>query len=128
MTPRAVASLQYLAELARSWGGSLKVITKPAFDAIETYHTTYRRRNKDSGWSFSNTQHHALHWETKRIEILEGMENPGETIHEMGHAFLDLKGPWLSDEWSWLGWEICLAKKAGCYRIWSMNKYDFAVE
>jgi hypothetical protein len=55
--------------------------------------------------------------------------NAGAIIHEMGHTFLDrsLKQVERSDEFKWLGWEICLARLARCYGVWDEQNSTYVV-
>jgi hypothetical protein len=123
MSSKVAIAFQYLVDLSKSWGGSIEVITDSEFTDIEEKVYT----DKNDKWTFSSSDGYALHWGTKRIVTYREAADPGTIIHEMGHAFLDLEDPGVSDEWSWLGWEICLAKKAECYRVWSKQNGDYSI-
>lgn len=122
MTTTRQLALRYLRYLIKKWGGTLEVFSKDKYKEIEEHIYKHRRKSQ---WSTSTESGYALHWESKRIIILDECDDPGTIIHEMGHCFLDKNGPENSDEFSWLGWEICLARKAGCYRTWSMQNSDY---
>ncbi len=122
MTIKRLKALKYLRTIIRKWGGTLEVVTAEKYKVIE------KEDCHGIGlWNTSSVSGYAIHWLDKRIVIRDGCNDPGTIIHEMGHVFLDLDGPDNSDEYSWLGWEICLARKAHCYRSWSLQNSDYGV-
>lgn len=74
---------------------------------------------------------HGVNTITSTVYIVREHEDPGAIIHEMGHLFADLSitDPFGSirrhDEWSWLGWEIALARQVGCFRAWSKQNATY---
>lgn len=116
-------AIEALSKIAAYWGGSIRMVSLHEFEEIQDELWKYRKGK----WTPSPDDGHALHHETKEIVVQRSLANPGSIIHEMGHAFADKTHPDNSDEWEWFGWEICLAKKVGCYQLWSKNTRSYIV-
>ena len=117
MTSNAEA-IQRLSDQARAWGGKITIVSEGDFWSVV----------KQPGWTFPPEVGHALHYQTKEILVMRSDMNAGIIVHEMGHAFADLSLPHASNEWNWLGWEICLARNMDCYRNWSTSTREYIVE
>lgn len=70
---------------------------------------------------------HGVNWKTKTIYAVRGHESVNAIIHEMGHIFADSNDPDHASEWDWLGWEICMAKHARCWKAWDAGNYNYGV-
>lgn len=111
--------LAYLSCLCRRWGGQLKLVSAAEF-------ADWAGGPRRSVHPFG---HHAIDRAARRVVAVRGRVNPGTVVHEMGHVFLD-EGegePDATDELDWLGWEIVLAKRAGCYLTWSKQNAPYGV-
>ncbi len=114
-----------LIDIAKSFGGVIDLVTLTEYNST-VFESTYK---KNKGWSTPPDDFHALHWESKRIITVVDKAMCGFLIHEMGHAFLNLKDSVNSDEdeWEWLGWEIAMAKEVGCYKLWSEHNGSYFI-
>jgi hypothetical protein len=121
--PNKHTHLRSLAALCRSFGGKLAVVSQDAFDEL------CKGRYTTSGFSESPfTSAHGLHWRKRIVYTVRGREEIGSIIHEMGHAFADLKPPDDACEWSWFGWEIAVARKIGAGRVWSKQNATYQTD
>lgn len=109
------SALAYLSRLCRRWGGELFLLPKPEFLCAA----------RCSGHSTHPSGSHAID-RGSRLVLASSLDvNPGTIIHEMGHAFLDEGDPSNTYEPDWLGWEIALARCAGCFREWSAQNAGY---
>ncbi len=117
-----------LQEKCEYWGGDLEIVGKRTLEQLYL-DAMHRTGGLGSYKIFSEgpLRGVALAWKDKRILITSLDVNPGRIVHEMGHCFLDLDGPENSDELSWLGWEISLAKEIGCYQEWDAQNSDYGL-
>lgn len=111
--------LAYLARLCLRWGGELVLMTEPEFRVL---HFGSRMTN---GLTQAPDGDHAIDWPNGKVIAVESSVNPGAVIHEMGHLFLAEGAPATTNELDWLGWEIEMARRARCYRIWSKENFDY---
>jgi transcription initiation factor TFIIIB Brf1 subunit/transcription initiation factor TFIIB len=70
-----------------------------------------------------------LNWQRKIIFVQKSATyglSVGALIHELGHVVASPKNPDECDEYAFLGWEWCVAKKIDCRRQWmkSMQRYS----
>jgi hypothetical protein len=86
----------------------------------------FQALNYASGISRAPDGWHAIDIPRRRVIAEEGHVCPGCVVHEMGHLFLIEAEPEVCpDEWPWFGWEIALARKAGCYPTWSKSSKGY---
>ncbi len=108
MTP----AIQYLARQCLKWGGALVLLTDEQFCELGIVDMRGQRTLGPDGL-------HAIDLLARTVYAVAERADAGAIIHEMGHLFLAEGHPSTTYEPDWLGWEIALAKRAGCYRIWS---------
>lgn len=106
--------LAYLSRLCRRWAGELLLVTGAEFSDL----------NGRLDSSVHPLDHHAIAKRERLVFVESAFANPGTIIHEMGHVFLDDTE---LDERDWLGWEIALARRARCVRIWSAQNAGYQV-
>jgi len=70
---------------------------------------------------------HAIDWPNRKVIAVEHQHNCGQIIHEMGHVFLAEAEPTNGEEIHWLGWEIAMARRSRCYRVWSKQNASYMV-
>lgn len=114
--------LVYLSRLCRRWGGSLVLMPEPEFRALNF------NARATNGLTQAPDDNHAIDWPNWKVLAVADRVNPGAVIHEMGHLFLAEGAPKTTDEPDWLGWEIVLARRAGCYRTWSKQNADYFID
>lgn len=119
---RNLDAINVLKEIAKSWGGVIEVVSTGEFEPFGALSDDLH-----NGWTRPPENGHALHYETRRMVVDRKLACAGTIIHEMGHAFVDESNPEEADEWDWFGWEICLARKVGCYRRWSKSSRHYIV-
>jgi hypothetical protein len=122
-TPRSSRALRgplaYLARLCTRWGGELTILTEKEFDALNY---------DEPGLSGAPDGWHAVNIPQRRVIAACGHVCPGCVVHEMGHLFLVEAEPEVNlDEGPWLGWEIALARQAGCYPAWSRSSKAYVL-
>lgn len=122
--------IRKLARIAESWGGRFQFMDADTiFKCVDRdYRRSKKRPKKECYYSHTEGADEAsyvvtTHWRRKVFYLSpEFCSNPkpvlGYLVHEMGHVFADPKPPDASDELTWLGWEIALARWAGCYASW----------
>lgn len=117
-------AIEQLGQICKSWGGSLNFVSTTEYE--ELFMRDHARRE---GWSDSpSASWHGVVWEPRRVYVVPEHANAGTIVHEMGHVFADHGGnPENSDEWKWLGWEICLARWVRCYRMWSEQNDSYGL-
>ena len=116
--------LRSLARLCRRFGGRLALVSDAHYYRL---FDGAKRRRKRVLCESPFTCGHGIHWQRKLIYAVRGHEEVGSIIHEMGHVFADLHHPESakSKEWSWLGWEIAVARQIGAYRMWSRQNAKY---
>ena len=67
---------------------------------------------------------HAIDWHTKRVLVIRDAAAVQPIIHEMGHVFATRQPPDAfpsdyDDEFAFFGWEVSVARAAGCFMAWS---------
>jgi hypothetical protein len=124
---KKIDHLRSLTQLCRHFNGRLAVIEQPHFDRLF-------EDAKSSDWDgvceSPFTCAHGIHWQRKIVYAVQGREEIGSIIHEMGHVFADPHHP-ESDkcrEWSWFGWEIAVARLIGAGRVWSRQNSNYATD
>lgn len=112
-----MTALAYLSALCRRWGGELQLVSPAEFRNLLAVH----------GRTVHPLGHHAIDVGQRLVIADRRNANPGTVVHEMGHVFIDEECE--ECEPDWLGWEIALARRAGCYRTWSeqMEKSGYCI-
>lgn len=113
------SNVNYLAQVCKNLGGDL-VVWEGEFIP------TIKQGLCEEGWSFAPfvNENVGVHWQSKTVAIPRTYESMGTIIHEMGHVFACKVPPnHCHDEWSWMGWEIALAKKIGIKEWLKNNEY-----
>jgi len=119
-----------LTRICRDFGGRLAIISQREFDRL------FDESNSDeTPWEEEElnpapfTDAHGLWWSRKIIYAVEGREEVGSIIHEMGHVFASPHHPHhdCSEccEWNWFGWEIVIARRIGAARTWSRHNAGY---
>lgn len=117
--PHAIArAFGRLEALCQRLGGSLQRVTPAEFEVLKRQ-PGFSRAPASPG--------HGLDWDARRIYAVDSLINPGAIIHEMGHVFASDLPPYCSNEFDWLGWEIVVARHMRCYRQWSQQNKDYAI-
>jgi hypothetical protein len=118
--------LRALARFCRAHGGRLAIISQRSFDDLFEVPSGNRRDGALHVAPFTDA--HGIHWKKKIVYAVQGREKVGAIIHEMGHVFADAHHPMDTKcrEWSWLGWEIALARKIDAMRTWSRQNSNYA--
>jgi len=112
------AAIERLAAICQRWRGEL--VSVPSEDLGRTL-ATLRIAEHPHGA-------HALDWRRRRIYVSAQNANAGTIVHEMGHVFLhDEPASRQDSELHWLGWEICMARKVGCYRVWDVQNAAYGL-
>lgn len=117
-----MTALTYLSRLCRRWGGELVLMPASEFHAMR-----FNASWVDDGLTMGPDSNHGLDRSNRRVIAVEHRYNVGAIIHEMGHAFLSEATPSNDGEFDWLGWEIVLARRAGCYRTWSKQNAEYVI-
>jgi hypothetical protein len=108
--------LAYLARLCSHWGGELIMLSYEAYGVLRY----------ESGISAAPDGWHAIDIPGRHVIAAESHACPGCVVHEMGHLFLVEAEPEICpDEWPWFGWEVALARQAGCYQVWSRSSKSY---
>lgn len=127
--PTKVNHLRALSQVCRQFDGQLAVVTQQEFDTL--FEDQGRRAlDTDEGLCEAPfTDAHGLWWRRKIIYAVQGREEVGPLIHEMGHVFASPHHPYhdcsTCHEWNWFGWEIILARQIGAYRSWSRQNVNY---
>lgn len=130
-------SIRKLMRIAESWGGGftfmdvdivLKCVDRDERRAVKRPNQERYYSHPDGGTASCALE---THWRRRTIYLSPACCSPkavlGYLIHEMGHVFADPKPPDDADELEWLGWEIALARWAGCYSAWDKWKDGFSL-
>lgn len=118
--------------ICKAWRGELKFVNHERYEelfASELSTPSGMDSQRALGYLDSpSARWHGLVWERKHIYVVPEHANPGTIIHEMGHVFADYgANPEDSDEWEWLGWEICMARWARCFKVWSEQNSTYGL-
>lgn len=108
-------SMAYLARLCRRWGGELLLVSRAQFSLLASL----------PGRTVHPLGGHAIDVAQRLVVAERRRANSGTVVHEMGHVFLVEGDPERTYEPDWLGWEVALARRAGCYRVWSTQNADY---
>ncbi len=121
-------SLDYLAKFARKWRGDLILVDRPTFDwTFKAYDGPAYEDNSPFHLAPFTNKSLGVNYVTKTVYAVADNLTLNGVIHELGHVFADSQDPDHADEYEWLGWEIALAKQAGCYRVWSAENKDYGI-
>lgn len=129
MTTRA-DHLQALAYLCRDFGGRLAVVSQREFDRLfDDGDSEATPWDEDELSAAPFTSAHGLWWKRKIVYAVEGREEVGSILHEMGHVFACAHHPHHPQcrEWSWFGWELAIARRIGAARTWSRHNATYLV-
>lgn len=71
----------------------------------------------------------ALEWTDKRVIAARRYAQTVHLIHELAHVLVggDPRTPLLNDEWSFLGWELVVARMLGRLRTWRARFHGYGV-
>jgi len=121
--------LQALGYVCRDFGGRLTIVPQREFDQLFGRSGTDATRGDEELSESPFTEAHGLWWSRKIIYAVEGREEIGSIIHEMGHVFAAPHHPHHEcsecHEWNWLGWEIVVARRVGAARTWSRHNAHY---
>ena len=122
--------LRSLAILCRSLGGGLAIVSQDQYDHLFYDPHCDHDRDPEGVTESPFTSAHGIHWKRKIIYAVEGREEIGSIIHEMGHVFADRHHPYSNkcSEFEWFGWEVAVARQIGPYRVWSRQNGDYATD
>jgi hypothetical protein len=110
--------LRSLIALCHQLGGKLEIISKDHYLKI---------RDGKHFFDTPFTRGHGIDWRKKIIYAVEGEEEVGSIIHEMGHVFAERGNPNSArcSEWRWFGWEIATARHARAVAIWNRQNSNY---
>jgi hypothetical protein len=120
--------LRALARFCQEHGGQLAIVSQSAYDDLfDDPNAGEEKYGEGKLYESPFASAHGLHWQRKIIYAVRGRELVGVIIHEMGHVFADAHHPEDKKcrEWSWLGWEVALARKIGAGRTWSRHNGNY---
>jgi hypothetical protein len=123
--------LRSLARFCRRFGGQLAIVSQREFDRLfDGERVAGEGGGEDEGPSEAPfTSAHGLWWSRKIVYAVDGREEVGSIIHEMGHVFASPHHPHHDcgecREWNWFGWEIALARRVGAARTWSRHNASY---
>ena len=124
--------LQALAYVCRDFGGQLAIVSlhefARLFDNDDSEETPWDKEDLSAS---PFTSCHGLWWRRKIVYAVEGREEVGSIIHEMGHVFASPHHPHHDcpecTEWNWFGWEIAVARQVDAWWTWSRQNSDYFV-
>lgn len=119
-------ALRRLGRLCRSWGGDLVRTSRVAWNERFSPGGALVDDGVNGNWPAPFIDWHGFHYASAIIYVVHGIESPGAIIHEMGHLFADdfLHS---GNEFDFFGWEVAVARYAGCYEEWDKQNAGYAV-
>lgn len=126
--------VEKLRKLCALWGGELRTVP------TDVFYKTVRAGDTTTPWGLKQTftrrawseapftYEHAVNYRRGIILASDEHASPSAIIHEMGHVFVSLKPPRNSDEVTWFGWEMLLAKKLGFYELWFKDNQHYSLD
>ena len=120
--------LRALSRVCRDFGGRLAIVSQREFDRL--FERGGARDHGDEELCDSPfTSAHGLWWRRKIVYAVEGREEIGSIIHEMGHVFAAPHHPSHAcsacREWDWFGWEVVIARQVDATRSWSRDNATY---
>lgn len=126
MTAR-IGHLRQLSRICRRFGGKLALISESTYKRLFKDGERDEEDLSDAPFAFR----HGIWWSQKIVYAVRDTAEVGTIIHEMGHVFASPHHPHCAcsqcHEWSWMGWEIALARQIGAGRTWSQQNENYAV-
>ena len=122
---KAREQLEALARICRRLGGKLMILSRRNFIAL------LEDDDDEDGIALPLTagsrHEYGIDWRKKIIYVARGTNHIGYIIHEAGHVFADRHEPddAKCDEWTWLGWEIAVARRIGAWHTWSRQNGNY---
>jgi hypothetical protein len=118
--------LRSLSRLCRRFGGRLAIISQERFNRLFEGVPRHIGGRCESPF----TSAHGIHWRRKIIYSVQGREEVGSIIHEMGHVFADANHPdsGKCHEFDFFGWEITVARLTGASRVWSQQSSNYIID
>jgi hypothetical protein len=115
------SQLEALARICHRLGGQLAIVSGKDFFTILKNAKVAIPLSEGSRFEYG------IHWEKKIVYAMRGTTHVGFIIHEAGHVFADRCHPDDDgcDEWSWLGWEIAVARRIGVWDAWSQQSAKY---
>jgi hypothetical protein len=124
--------LRALARICTAFGGRLAIVSQEEFDDLFDRPTERATRRPEDLSVAPFTDAHGQWWRKKIVYAIEGREEVGTIIHEMGHVFASEHHPDHDcnscHEWNWFGWEIALARHIGAARTWSRHNANYRID
>lgn len=122
--------LRALGRVCRDFGGRLAIVSQREFDRLFDEGDSDKTPWDHEELSASPfTSAHGLWWNRKIVYAVEGREEIGSIIHEMGHVFAAQHHPHHEcsqcHEWNWFGWEIMMARQVDAARTWSRHNASY---
>lgn len=117
--------LKKLGRICRRLGGRLVLLpSRDAFCDVADAH-----RSLSMSLSSGSEPEYGIRWKKKIVYAVRHSDHIGYIIHEAGHVFADRFSPDHSkcNEWSWIGWEIAVARSIGAFREWSEQNHSYSV-
>lgn len=113
-------AIERLARVCRGWRGDLRLLHAHEFKAMRFQsYPDIRTRSPDG--------HHGLDFKDRVVFARVDRADAGAIVHEMGHLFLREADLTNDDEFPWIGWEIAMARRTGCYAIWSAQNAEYQI-
>ena len=113
-------AIERLARICRRWRGDLRLLPRGEFEAMRFQsYPDIRTRSPDG--------HHGLDFAARAVFARDDRADAGAIVHEMGHLFLREADLANDDEFPWIGWEIALARRTGCYSVWSAQNAEYQI-
>lgn len=109
-----IEKVRILSDLAKSFGGQLVKVRAAAVDRTPLPYSKMKpvgiAAESYSAAPFAHPGRVLGQDWGKKIIYYSSALAWREIVHEMGHAFATTQNTSLSEEWSWFGWEIAVAK------------------
>ena len=118
---------------AERLGGRFVVVSKKSYQFITEKNISrgWDRKSKPNIWyqcPFNDGI--AINYDRKIVMYSPEMEplHPGHLCHEMGHVFATKKKPNRADEYSFLAWEMLLAKRLRVFTQWVQDQEEYSLD